>query len=527
MIKSHQKQQNRHTHPKGEVSSVALVIRVKPEVLNSHSNFSQVKFVQYQRWVQDTDENRAALRDYLIKSVFFTKTGIRNMRYLPCCNLFYHSSKIQKKSVPVHKDSWKVSKRLLTEDEREQIKGLVKPERKKYRGIGQNNLVKDLHPHLIELLRGFKLKRLDDFVKSLPRNDGCFEFPLIMPSLCIHCAEEKLNKGSRVERVLIRHDLISDVTQAKEEPRSPIYSQASDQGKLSPPSELIRSFQNSSNKKLKVNHMIESPVKPVLITRSGRKVKQTANIRDLFLDISGPTEGSLFDSWSQSSGKIQEVGSNHKKSSNPPQPVASQSLSGREQPKIRPFVVPHRSPSKGSDQVKEEHENSSKELSSDDNNTSNLQLGLQKSKIKEIKVTEFNSSIQINNPGNQTKTEKSYDFAGEPKSEQSPSRSSCRSSDENSPSNLGSKLWRIQMSELEVLRQLRIKKGKKQKKAQNEATESEEQAIEAEKYAKGVLQASVMKRRKAEKLAKEVENLDSRIKDLEGVINIESIESSD
>ena len=154
MIKTYQKSFKTQPGPEEELPSVALVIKVDPKVLNSHSNLnSQQKFIQYQRWVQDTSENRTALRSHLIDySVLFQKSGGSNMRYIRCCNIFYLRPNDKKKKITGHKTPLKVNEMLLTEIERDRISEFLESKQDKRRKINYQKLRKKFAPNFLSWL---------------------------------------------------------------------------------------------------------------------------------------------------------------------------------------------------------------------------------------------------------------------------------------------------------------------------------------------------------------------------------------
>ena len=94
-------------------------------------------------------------------------------------------------------------------------------------------------------------------------------------------------------------------------------------------------------------------------------------------------------------------------------------------------------------------------------------------------------------------------------------------------SDLGSQLLKNRMRELDLLSQLKDKNNKKKYEVENQAIEYEEKAVEAEKYAQGLLQRSVAMRVKAGNLGKQSENLALQIKEVEDKLQLWSYNSTD
>ena len=76
---------------------------------------------------------------------------------------------------------------MLTEQEKTLIDKFLKEERKKKPEIKYREFKAELIPDVIELIQGFELTKMDEFISSLPKNDGCFEFPLIRSKMVKSC----------------------------------------------------------------------------------------------------------------------------------------------------------------------------------------------------------------------------------------------------------------------------------------------------------------------------------------------------
>ena len=251
--------------------------------------------LNYSRWVLDTKENRAALKAYLLHRILFTKEYNRQMKYLKCCNVFYSRTKLKAIS---HQEHIKAHDLLLTEDESAQIRDFINESRKKTQSVPFRIFRLNLIPELISFARGLKLTKIDSFINSLPRNEGCFEFPISRNRLTFNCLAKDLDKKNRVLKVDQKHNLVftPEKINTKIEKPSPCGSK---EGELSPTAKKIIELNGSSNKKLKVGPMAERPMKPILFTRSGRKVKRTHVISDPFFRMEDSAHGKIFKGWSE------------------------------------------------------------------------------------------------------------------------------------------------------------------------------------------------------------------------------------
>ena len=131
------------------------------------------------RWVRDTETNKMLLTNYLIKEVIVYSLGWSCRYYFtPCC----HSFSITK---PTSEQGHKgiVSDCLLLllgEEEKFEALDYRFKLRERYQLLDKCdffNMVK--WPLLAYVKKRVKLTKLKEFIESLPRRDGCFQFPLI------------------------------------------------------------------------------------------------------------------------------------------------------------------------------------------------------------------------------------------------------------------------------------------------------------------------------------------------------------
>ena len=139
------------------------------------------------RWVRDTDANKHLLTNYLIKQVILKRLACAvNHQYSPCCHCF---TRKKPKKGEGHKGIIKDSLLLLLgEEEKSKALEYKKELRSQNRSLTKKEFRRIL---TVPLLAYFKnrvsLTKVAAFIRSLPRRDGCFRFPMIKHAPLIFC----------------------------------------------------------------------------------------------------------------------------------------------------------------------------------------------------------------------------------------------------------------------------------------------------------------------------------------------------
>ena len=270
-------------------SNQISVISMKAAKLNSSLLLcSKKRLISYPRWVQDTPQNREALKSFLIHSVLYPDHGRTWMKYLSCCNIFYF---LKRRNSFGHKVPISVRDLLFTNVEKKQVRKFIKTHPKNKTKKNYYEFRKAMIPDLTEFVKGFRLKKLDAFIDSLPRNDRCFEFPLVRSELKASCVEGELIKIRREVEVKKRHDLVYNPPKLELKPESREELGRLDR-ELSPAGQKIHSLQESSSKKLKT----KGPVNPPELPRRDRKEKKTpSHISVLISGLEETAHGKIFE----------------------------------------------------------------------------------------------------------------------------------------------------------------------------------------------------------------------------------------
>ena len=286
--------------------SQGSVIQIDVASLNSKLIFKGKKsLLSYARWVLDTKANREVLKEYLLHTILFRKGYKRQLKYLKCCNVFYYLDRTKTYDHDPHQKSFSL---LLTEEERELISDFIEQKRHQRVHMKNKTFRQNLVPELISFARGLKLPKIDSFIDSLPRNEGCFEFPISKQRLTFNCMAKSLNKKNRVSKVDQKHNLVFNPQKinTKSEVASPSHSK---EGELSPTAKKIIELNGSSNKKLKVDQTTTDCVaQHLFFTKSGRKVKREPAISDPFFGMEDTAHGKIFKSWSKEVTSTSGVG---------------------------------------------------------------------------------------------------------------------------------------------------------------------------------------------------------------------------
>ena len=328
--------------------------------------------------------------------------------------------------------------------------------------------------------------------------------------------------------MLIRHDLSVNLSEVKVEPTSPIslHSSAEARLELSPASNKIRSLLTSSSKKLKGSLMIQSPVKRIDTTESKGKIKkpsETLTIIEPLKGIHGSAQARIFESWrSKKLENSKSSGLRNQEARTLPKLLSD--ASSRKKHQIKGFeVAPPLTSSGHAGRLEEIFEGQSKfEIVKKSEDQEVTQLKRQVKTLLQTKPQ--NSPAEVKFEGKAQLVERN--FRAKKRLDRDSSPSSSQSSD-LAESNLGSLIFKNRMSELELLTQFKAEKEKRLKKFLNKAIKHEEEAEEAERYAKGVLQKSIATRTKADKIAKDVEDLGLQIQEVRARLQLETVKSSD
>ena len=502
------------------------IVKVETDRLNSKFplNFKEV-LINYPRWVQDTPKNRIALKRHLARSAIYRGRSLHLMKYLPCCNLFF----IEKKAGHGHKAPVKANFLLLTEAEKKEIRKFIKGERKKRPDEKYSKFKADLVPDVIELIQGFELTKIDSFIDSLPKKDGCFEFPLIRSNMTQSCVENELNKESRLGKVKKRHDLVFNPVKVQIKSELSDYSLGADQAELSPTEANIRSFLTSSPKKLKTEGMEGSPSKPAEDMRSDWNIKKkTSEAKRGATRRENPPQNYQINVLSQEGVKLDEVDFKDQGNSKPSLLTRSYCCKRKEAAQAF-FRVPPPITTEQPEYFLRQPQNESSEMSFFAHNSQDqvdLDGTLDKKYGGELGEKPFHPHASFQD---QLKDSDAYNEL-----EIEENHHGCNSVRKPRFSN-------SRATKLEELKRLLAIKKEEEARSQNRVIEVEEQAakaetkvlqaekawLEAENHLKEILSESSVAIEKTDKISQEVQDLESEIRELSTEMEIESFKIDD
>ena len=470
------------------------------------------------------------------------------MSYLPCCNLFF-----QKKEVEDHKTPVKARDLLLTGEEKGQVAKFIKAERKKKRNIEYRDFKGDLLPDLIEFIEGLELTKMDAFINSLARKDGCFEFPLVRNRMVQFWAENELSKVVRLGKVKKRHDLVFNAAKTVIQGEVSSSRQGCDQDEMSPKVTKMHSFLTNSSKKLKPEkkrkgrnsvHSFENTMSGLNFNKETSEGKSVSGRRE------DPAQGKLLDNPSQELDRWEEV----EKFKNLEEHQAlslTPGNSSEQQPGVRVFGVPSpittttekpkyflKQPQNESSELRFFHQSLQEQFLADpiQGTGKNLELkgdpitpqvsfldkfndtdSAKKEQIKErLSETHSGSNTQFGNPRT-TKLQKVKQLLAIKKQEEAEAQN-----------------WVIEIEELVAGAETKAIKAEKAvinaeesnfKGSETKAIEAQKAWNEAEDYLKELLKQSSPSIEKAEKFTKEVEDLESEMRKLVNHMEIDDFKS--
>ena len=449
----------------------------------------------------------------MIRSVLFLKRGkVKDkLQYIKCCNLFYRVKCKGNEVTPPHQNASEAQELLFTKDERDEVDEFVKTHLKRKRS--QKSL-KTLYQALVELAKGFELCRIDEFIESLPRAGGCFQFPLKRKELRIGCFVQELNQRRRGLTVLKRHDLIIKSPKMRfkvEQTSATSTGQCSDLS-LSPTAHKIRSLKNSSKKKLKIQRSIKIPQKAVEVIGDAEKQKKSPKSRKGFLkSFKDSVKVEPIELWSLESSKSKGSRLNDNKAPNPAD--SDRDPKSRKKPKIiRPFFVEppviKKEPSQKLPTEKWNLEHFSEEVESQAQNSVKQTLN--------FTLKEFEATSSLNTTQRDEDPQTFFSFATLKNEDEEPTSEVQDTKTESSPDCEKAKqeLYDHRMGELKLLQKMKALTLKKKKEAELQATEDKKHVKEARRRFEQAKKKARKSEKEADRLSMELEGCEAEIKDL-------------